>query len=68
MKRTFIPKAAMPYFIIGLLLITFIPIVNRYLPMPDFARGFLIGLSLALQVIALVIIDRHKRKQACVKS
>jgi len=66
MKRNTIPKAALFYLIVGLLLVSFTPIISRYVPLPDSSKGFLTGLGLMLEVIAIVKIDRsRKNKQTC---
>jgi len=65
MKRFNIPKSALPYLIIGLLLATLTPIIGRYCHLPDFLKGFSSGLGLTLEVIALVKIQRSKKINNC---
>jgi len=65
MKRFNIPKSALPYFIIGLLLTTLTPIIGRYFHLPDFLKGFISGLGLMLEVIAIVKIQRSKKLGKC---
>lgn len=60
MKRNTIPKSALPYLIIGLLFTSLTPIINRYYPMPDVLKGFITGLGLTLEVIAIIKIQRSK--------
>jgi hypothetical protein len=64
MKRINIPKQAMMLLAIGLLLTCITPIVNRYFPIPDVVRGFITGLGLCIEVIAIIKIDRI-RKSSC---
>ncbi len=66
MKYNAIPKHAAMYLVTGLLLTSFTPILNKYLAMPDFIKGFLIGLGLTIEFIALVKIQRSKKEnQRC---
>ncbi|QJD97008.1 hypothetical protein HH214_14590 [Mucilaginibacter robiniae] len=63
MKRRSIPNSALACLIIGLLLTTFNPIINRYYPAPDMVKGFMTGLGLSLEVIALAKIQQSKKQQ-----
>jgi len=65
MKRFNIPKSALPYFITGLLLTTLTPIIGRYFHLQDFIKGFVSGLGLMLEVIAIVKIQRSKKLGRC---
>ena len=60
MKNNQIQKAALPYFITGLLLVTVSPAIGRYYQLPDFVTGFLTGLGLMLEVVAFIRIRRDK--------
>jgi hypothetical protein len=51
--------------IAGLFLTSLTSIVNRYFPMPDAVRGFLMGIGLTIEVIALIKMERSKRKSSC---
>ena len=66
MKYNRMPKQATLCLIIGLLLATLTPIINKHVAIPDFAKGFLTGLGLTLEFIALVKIQRSKKEnQSC---
>jgi hypothetical protein len=65
MKNFKISRPALILLVIGLLLTSLIPIVNRYFPMPDGLTGFLMGLGLAIEVIGLIKMDRLKKKSTC---
>ncbi|HEX8609306.1 MAG TPA: hypothetical protein VF679_11755 [Pedobacter sp.] len=47
----------------GLLLTSLTSIVNRYFPMPDVVHGFLMRLGLTIEVIALIKMERNKKKE-----
>lgn len=55
------PKPALIMLIAGLLMTTMMPVVGRYFSMPDFVKGFMTGLGLTIEFIALVKIQRNKR-------
>lgn len=65
MKRNSIPKPALIYLLIGLALTTLVPISNRFFPLPDVMSGFMTGLGLTFEIVALVLIQRSKRGQKC---
>lgn len=46
---------------IGLLLSTSSTLVNDWVHLPDFFRGFLVGVGLAFEVFALILIAKRKR-------
>lgn len=64
MKRNPIPKPAFALMAIGLLLVSLMPIVARHFAIPDFARGFVTGLGLTLEVIALVKMQRSRCRKS----
>lgn len=64
MKRN-IPKSAIVFFIIGLLITTFAPITGRYFLLPDFVKGTITGLGLAFEIMALGIFQRSKKGASC---
>jgi hypothetical protein len=64
MKRIDTPKSAMILLAAGLLLTSLTPILNRYIPLPDVVRGFITGLGMCIEVIAIIKIDRV-RKSSC---
>lgn len=65
MKQNTMSKPALALLITGLLLISFVPLVNRYFPLPDFVKGFLGGLGIALELIALIKSKRDKKSVNC---
>ena len=66
MKRNTIPKSALALLIIGLLITTLTPVINSSFPMPDYVKGFLVGLGLMLEVIALIKIQQNRKNIKCV--
>jgi|GEM_PF-916553 len=66
MKRNNISKSALACLLTGLLMTTLTPAISRYLPLPDFLKGFLCGLGLMLELIALVKIQRSRRAKCAV--
>lgn len=65
MKRNTLPKPALVLLVIGLLMTSLTPIINRYFPLPDFLKGFINGMGLMLEVIALIKIQRSKKNMKC---
>ncbi len=65
MKLNTIPKSALVLLIIGLLMTIITPVINRYFPLPDFLKGFLNGLGLAIEFTALVKMQRSKKNIRC---
>lgn len=63
MKHYPASKPALKYLITGLLLTTLTPVINRYYPLPDGMRGFITGLGLAIEMIAIVKLQRSRQKQ-----
>ncbi|WP_460680693.1 hypothetical protein [Mucilaginibacter koreensis] len=63
MKHYPASKPALWYLITGLLLTTLTPVINRYYPLPDSMRGFITGLGLAIEMIAIVKLQRSRQKQ-----
>ncbi|GAA4092491.1 hypothetical protein [Mucilaginibacter panaciglaebae] len=61
MKRNAMPKPVLFLLISGLLLTSLMPIVSRYFPLPDFLKGFLGGIGIALEFVALVKLQRSKK-------
>lgn len=60
------PVSAHIYICIGLLMVTLPSTFKEYLNLPDFFRGFLAGLGLALEIAGVVILKRRKReREAC---
>jgi hypothetical protein len=66
MKLNPIPKPALFLLIAGLLLTTTMPIIGRHFLMPDFVKGFMTGLGLTLELIALVKIQRGKNRRCAI--
>lgn len=65
MKKTSVSKAVLMLLVSGLLLTSVVPIVNRYYPMPDALNGFFMGIGLAIEVLALIKMERNKRNITC---
>ncbi len=66
MKHSAIPKQSTVLLIIGLLLVSLNPLLDRFMGVPDFIRGFLSGLGIALETIAFIKIQRSKKEnQRC---
>jgi hypothetical protein len=65
MKLNNFPKSALVILVIGLFMTTLPPVMNRYFALPDMARGFLVGLGLTLEVIALAKMQRHRKNTKC---
>lgn len=59
MKR--IQKPALFFLVIGLLLTSLTPIMDRYIPIPGMIKGFITGLGLAFEIIALVKLDQNRK-------
>jgi hypothetical protein len=65
MTRLNSSKTVVILLVTGLFLTALVPILNRYFPMPDVLKGFLMGLGLCIEVIALIRIDKHQKKRSC---
>jgi hypothetical protein len=66
MKYNTNPKQNMVLLITGLLLVSLNPLFGKYMGAPDFVRGFLSGLGITLETIALIKIQRsRKMSQQC---
>jgi hypothetical protein len=65
MKSINISKTVLFLLVIGLLLTSLTSIVNHYFPMPDVVKGFLMGLGLMIEVIALVRMQKNKKTSSC---
>lgn len=63
MKRNPIPKPALMYLATGLLMVTLMPILARHFAIPDFVRGFITGTGLALEIVALVKMQKVRCKE-----
>ncbi|TSJ44508.1 hypothetical protein FO440_10120 [Mucilaginibacter corticis] len=65
MKQPRFSKPVLLLIVTGLLLTTGTPMISRFIPLPDALKGFLSGLGLALEFMALVKADRYKKKKIC---
>lgn len=63
MKLNAIPKPALLLLLAGLLMTTLTPSIARHMPIPDFVKGFMTGLGLTLEFIALVKIQRSNNQK-----
>ncbi|MVN22852.1 hypothetical protein [Mucilaginibacter arboris] len=68
MKRNTIPKSALVCLIIGLLMTALTPLIGRYFLLPDFLKGFLNGLGLAVETFAIIKIQQSKKNMKCLAS
>jgi hypothetical protein len=66
MKHYTIPKPALVLLIAGLLMTTTMPLIGRHFSMPDFAKGFITGLGLTLELLALVKIQQSKSRKCAI--
>jgi hypothetical protein len=65
MKQNSSTRSAMAYLISGLLLTISGSIISRYFLVPDSVKGFMTGLGLMLEVIALVKLQRSRKDHKC---
>jgi len=65
MKRTRFTTTALVFLIIGLLLSSGVPILNRYFPISDSMKGLLTGLGLGIEMIGIIKLDRGRKNLAC---
>ena len=59
------PKSVLLLLVVGLLMTSLPPMINRHFPIPDMLQGFLGGLGLTLEVMALVKMQRHRKNLKC---
>ena len=52
---------------LGLLLATMPLLFKEYIPMPDFARGFLEGLGLGMEIIGLIFDKEKTEDRRCLQ-
>ncbi|MEO6522842.1 MAG: hypothetical protein ABIN91_14255 [Mucilaginibacter sp.] len=62
MKNKQFPKPALYCLVLGLLVISATQVLSRYLNMPDFVHGCLMGLGLGVEWFAFILVARTKRK------
>ncbi|WDF54866.1 hypothetical protein [Mucilaginibacter sp. KACC 22063] len=67
MKQNKPSKPVMALLIIGVLMVTTTPIISKHFFMPDSVRGFIYGLGLALEVIAIIKFQQSKKTGICNK-
>lgn len=65
MKIFNISRTVRVLLVTGLLLTSLTSIINHYFPMWDFVKGFSMGLGLTLEVIALIKMEKDKKKSSC---
>jgi hypothetical protein len=65
MKSSKMSKTVLILLVAGLFLTSLTSIVNRYFPIPDAVRGFSMGIGLTIEVIALIKMEKNKRKSSC---
>lgn len=59
------PKSLLVLLVVGLLMTCLPPMINRHFAIPAMLRGFLGGLGLTLEIIALVKMQRHRKNVKC---
>lgn len=64
MKRRRIPEIPLFYLVTGLFLVALAPVLSRHCGMPDMLRGFLTGLGMMLEIIAIIKIQRSRRSRS----
>ena len=60
MKNKKFPLTERLLIAIGLLMTTTPQLIKQYLPIPDFALGFIVGVGLALEITAFIRLKRIK--------
>jgi hypothetical protein len=60
-----ISKTTLACFIAGLLMTTLTPVLSRHFHFPDFLKGFIGGLGIMLEVIAIIKISRANKGNKC---
>lgn len=66
MKNEKWPVPARICICVGLLMVTLPSVFKEYVYLPDFFRGFLVGVGLVLEITGLVLLKFRKREQgAC---
>ena len=65
MTRKSISKSAMAYLMIGLMFTSLTPIISRYYPIPDFFKGLITGVGLAIEVVAMIKLQCNKKDRIC---
>ncbi|PJJ84448.1 hypothetical protein [Mucilaginibacter auburnensis] len=65
MKNLKEQKTTVIILVIGLLIVSLTPIVNRYFHLADAFTGFLTGIGLMIECIALIKMQQIKKQNAC---
>lgn len=65
MKHLKEQKSPIFLLVIGLLIVSLTPIINRYLHLPDLFIGFLNGLGLMIECIALIKMQQISKQNVC---
>lgn len=63
MKRNPMPRPAFLLLIAGLLIPAVVSILSRCVPLPDGLSGFVAGVGIGLELMALISIRRHKARR-----
>ena len=64
MKRQKLSAGTLVYLLSGLLLVVVTPALGKHLAMPDMLKGFLTGLGMMLEVIAIIKMQKS-RSRSC---
>ncbi len=65
MKNLKEEKYPVALLVIGLLIVWLTPVINRYFNLPDAFTGFLTGIGLMVECIALIKMQQIKKQNAC---
>ncbi|HEY0895863.1 MAG TPA: hypothetical protein VGE15_04875 [Sphingobacteriaceae bacterium] len=65
MKPRRMSRSTLTLFISGLLLVSLTPIIARHYHVPDYVSGFLSGLGLTLEFLAVVNMQRSRTGGSC---
>ncbi|WP_448697392.1 hypothetical protein ACFGVR_12220 [Mucilaginibacter sp. AW1-3] len=61
MKNTKFPLTERLLIAIGLLMTTLPQLIKHYITLPDFVLGFIVGIGLALEIVAFIRLKRVKQ-------
>ncbi|CAM4052776.1 hypothetical protein SAMN06265348_10243 [Pedobacter westerhofensis] len=64
MKRQKLSAGTLVYLLSGLLLVVVTPPLGKHLAMPDMLKGFLTGLGMMLEVIAIIKMQKSRSRSS----